>query len=68
MFGLLMPSLGHTLTKEQIEHINEMKMMYMNDANDINEPNEAGFDIPESEQSSTEQNESVEETETNGPE
>lgn len=47
IISVLTPSLGHTLTPEQMDHIRQMQMQHMVDVNDANEPNEADLDIPD---------------------
>lgn len=46
----LYTSLGHTLTKEQIEHLQQMRIERMKDINDVNDPNETELNPEEFEQ------------------
>lgn len=45
LIAVMVPSLGHTLTPEQLDHIRQMQMQRMSDINDVNEPNQADLDI-----------------------
>ena len=48
--SLMIPSLGHTLTPEQQDHIRQMQMKQISDANDVNEPNKEDLDTQAIEQ------------------
>lgn len=47
IISVLTPSLGHTLTPEQMDHIRQMQTQHTSDVNNVNEPNKADLDIPE---------------------
>ncbi len=44
LISVMVPSLGHTLTPEQLDHIRQMQMQHMSETNDVNEPNQADLD------------------------
>ena len=55
LLSFMMPTLGHTLTPEQRNHIRQMQLQLMSDANDVNEPNEADVKSERIEQAKTSQ-------------
>jgi len=55
LFSVMTPSLGHTLTPEQRNHIRQMQLQLMSDANDVNEPNETDVNSEGIEQAQTSQ-------------
>lgn len=46
LLSFMIPSLGHTLTPEQQDHIRQMQMQIMNDINDVNDPNQENINPP----------------------
>lgn len=40
VIGVMIPSLGHTVSREKLEYIRKMQTERLSDANDVNEPNE----------------------------
>jgi hypothetical protein len=47
LISILTPTLGHTLTPEQLDHIRQIQMQHMSDVKDVNEPNKTDLDIPD---------------------
>ena len=40
VIGVMMPSLGHTVSREKLEYIRKMQTERLSDTNDVNEPND----------------------------